>query len=304
MRIIFEDENIALGVSEINNHPTAVITFSSLFLPNQMVKVDSWNSFSFGFNEKLITNLGLNAFYFVSKKNNWYESVSLDLAVESLLKDRFYQTINKKVLHSTSMGAYGCLKVCNSLSADYLFLGSPQFSIDSNIAKDETRWKELTSDLPLIHNNAIENINAFTGKVIILLDPNHRLDMKQLELTKLSVCENVVFLPGAGHMSFQYLMKAGILELCCKYAFSFEDNEFINVRNVIDEYYKKILDLKPIEKALSLPEYADTLRELALIDSLQPALRLNLIKKALKERPNGPYIKSVYRELNDKYKNL
>ncbi|MEL0660261.1 hypothetical protein V6255_14075 [Psychromonas arctica] len=300
MRIIFEDENIALGVDEKNNTPTAIITFTSLFLPNQRVKDDSWNSFSFGFNEKYISTLDINAFYFVSKKNNWYESISLDLALECLFKDAFFLFINTKVLHSTSMGAYGCLKVCNKLSVDYLFLGSPQFSIDNKIALNEKRWSELTSDLTLIHNDAIQNINKFTGKIIIILDPNHFLDMKQLELANLNFAEDIIFLPGAGHMPFQYLMKAGILELCCDLAFSFDDSKFYSIRNVINDFYQKKLDWDLVEKALSLPAYADTCRELALIDSFPPGLRMILIKKALKERPNGPYIKAVYKKLSEK----
>lgn len=301
MRVIYEDENIALGVSEKNDSCNAVITFTSLFLPNQSVKKESWNSFSFGFNEKLISTLDLNAFYFVSKKNNWYESVSLDKAVEKLLKDSFFLSINKKVLHSTSMGAYGCIKVCNKLSADYMFIGSPQFSIDSIVAPAEERWKEITNNLTLMHNDAIENINIFSGRLLILVDPNHRLDMKQLELADINISDDVVFLPGAGHMPFQYLMKAGVLEICCKLAFSCEESAFKKIRDIINEHFNKALSISAIERALLLPSYTDTCRELSLIDTLTPKLRLLLIKKALSQRPDGPYIKKIYKELCDKF---
>lgn len=301
MRVIFEDENIALGVEEKNTKPTAVITFTSLFLPKQRIKNNAWNSFSFGFNEKFISTLDQNAFYFVSKKNNWYETESFDIAIKCLLNDQFFIFCEKRVLHSASMGAYACLKACNQLKADYLFLGSPQFSIDKRIARSEVRWKELTSVLTLLHNDAIKNINAFKGKVLIILDPNHSLDMKQLGLSKINILENVIFLPGCNHMSFQYLMKAGLFELCCKLAFSFDDHKFFSIRNVVDSYYVKTVNFGRVEKALNLHEHADIYRELSLLDCFSPTLRVKLIKKALRERPDGPYIKKIFKELKEKF---
>jgi len=292
--LIYDSEDLSLGVFEGGGAETVVITFSSLMLPRDGIKENAWNSFKYGFQEPFLLKNNVSAFFLVSKKNNWWETDCLNRVVEIVKDHKVYNRAKKIILHGASMGGYASLLACNSLNADVLFLGSPQFSIDKKIAGFENRWPELRQHICFKHNNAIQNFNQFKGEVHLFVDPLHDGDMAQLNLAHYNR-ENCFIheVEGAGHMAFLHLKKLGVLD-----TITHEVLKGINPRKTLlkakANSVRKALQFDEVVKALKLNENADVYRELSQIFDAE--LRVSLLKKALRERPNGPLIKKLLKQ--------
>ena len=295
VELIFDNADLSVGVYKGNDLGSVVVTFTSLMLPSNGVRLDSWNSFRYGFREQGFIDVKQTSIFFVAKNNDWYENDSLLKALVVVKNHDVYKHSNKRILHGVSMGAYCASMLCNRLEATSLFLGSPQLLVDFSDAVLEKRWVELRKRINFTHNCALDEIKKFKGRKFIFVDPLHEDDMNQLSLIgKSLLLDELYFVDGAGHMAFVYLNKLGVLNEITTSILSGHDPRSL-LNNAKSNIVKEDVNVEAIKKAIQLPHLADIYREFAIIFKSDQKLHLSLLKKALKTRPYGPLIRKLYR---------
>lgn len=296
MKIIYNSNNTAVNYVNFGND-TLFISFSSYNLPSN-IKKSSWNGYQYGFFEKQFVKHKSDYICFVTKENDWYENYDINNAINSVLESGILKRYKRRVVISVSMGAYAASKFCNLLTIDNIILGSPQFSIDHTIIPVETRWKNERESINFVHNNAITEFNTFNGKKTIILDPLHTLDIEQLSLVKTSNIDNVIFQPYSDHMVFAHISKLGLLNSLCEKIFSQKFNWDLQTNELRDFLKQGLIDTDLLFKNLELSDTTDICKEIARLSFIPLNTRLSLIKKAKKNRPTGPEIIKIIKEIN------
>lgn len=127
---------------------------------------------------RVIEEAGLAELSIRTRYNDWYLSPETDDLLEAMHKASkpFRRVIN----YGFSMGGFGALLTSGATNADFIFLVSPQYSIDQAICPFEHRWMDEASQITRdVDPMSYANRNA---DGIVVYDPSIREDAAHAEM--------------------------------------------------------------------------------------------------------------------------
>lgn len=144
-------------------------------------------------------------------QEDWHQNASFFPAMQAC-RDAFSLS-RPLVAYGFSMGGYAALLAARTLKAKRVVAISPQYTIDDAVVPwDRRYYKEWMRMGPWIHD-AVPEVSAIEGEVIVCLDPLHRKDRRQWTLFPTPSDCNRVLLHGAGHAGIQTMIEMGMTDV-------------------------------------------------------------------------------------------
>lgn len=277
IKSIFKGNDLFVGIYDrAATKDTLIITFTSLVDTNHEKVQNSWNGFAQGFGENFSIKNKINTIFVVVRGNHWYEVNESNRMIEIIKNLPLYNQSKNIILYGTSMGGYATFLFSNRLKANKIIAAAPQVKVDKVDGLFDPRWVEYRNNISFKFDNAVEELEKFSGDIVLIYDPTNEFDTMHIDLIKESEKTNKILLKGTGHTPLTYLALVGLInEFMLNLIQDKPINKILKRADLINEKYvmkyakiKKLLNKKIRKSLLDTIEQYGTNKEKKTLDIL------------------------------------
>lgn len=173
MGVIFDGADIVVLDELGHESDKLVISFSAR--NSSLKKLRTPAEQMTGPGQSFFESRSLPCLMFCARWNHWWQSDEMDQAIAIIKQLGILDRYAEIITYGMSMGGYGALMYSQKLGASRVLAVAPQYSIDSNKVKEETRWYEDRKTLRFKYDD-MEIGLIKTGDVAVVYDPLFDLD--------------------------------------------------------------------------------------------------------------------------------
>lgn len=173
MGVIFDGADVVVLDDLSHESDKLVISFSAR--NSSLKKLQTPAEQMTGPGQSFFDSRGLPCLMFCARWNHWWQSDEMDQAIAIIKKRGILDRYTEIITYGMSMGGYGALMYSQKLGASRVLAVAPQYSIDNNKIKEETRWYEDRKTLKFKYDDMDVGLIR-TGDVAVVYDPLFELD--------------------------------------------------------------------------------------------------------------------------------
>lgn len=203
-RILYEDNDVAVGWAPISDSAQTVVTFSPRLGAPNLGHAQVRGSFGYDFFRKE----GISAFHVIPKWNHWWQCSSMVAALEVIRQHR----VAGQMLwtYGASMGGNGALMFAERLCADGVLSLYPQASVSFALAGFDPRWTEDRKRITSFDDSWLDG--ALPERTWIFFDPRFDLDRRHGDIIAARYRRiRIVPVRFSGHAGMRMLQECGVL---------------------------------------------------------------------------------------------
>ena len=275
-RIVFhEDEElrVTVNLAAVANHQVAFV-FSYHRQTNEPLP-------DTGYAESWLTRNAFDVVAFMSKQNNWFQSISTVLLDE--LNTYLHQTAPQhqlRVAMGASMGGYGAMQFAKLLGCTRVLAFSPQYSIADNFdSRFLAESQAITFNWAVTAEMCQRDIEYY-----IVYDPFHKMDRLHTAMYEAVETCTVHKYPvrGSGHLTPVYLQQIGCLNAL--------------VESVLDGRGFPNIDHRTLRKQSVL--YLNNMAK-AMLKRQKPGIAASILDAAVLAYPDAAELRSLQSRARD-----